>query len=79
MEAATKVEIIKLYNENARSLSIALRKYKALHKLSIDSFAVSTITRLIFKFKQPGSVHDLPRSDRPSLANDRKEIGKNVL
>ena len=44
-----------------------------------DPFFITTVTRLIAKFEETGSVADKPRSGRPSVTEDTVEEVKQVL
>jgi len=49
----------------------AYRSQKQLHK---DPFTLTAIVKLIKMFESRGSVHDSPRSGRPSLEEARSEV-----
>ena len=72
MDLETRIEFVELYFTNGKSVSSALRAYKIAHGCHRDPFSVSTISRLIQRFRETGSVADKPRSGRPSLEEDRE-------
>lgn len=68
MDLQTRIELI----TNGESGSATLRAFKTVHNCHRDRFSVSTILRLIQRFRGTGSVADRPRSGRPSLEGDRE-------
>ena len=74
MDIDTRISIVKLYYANGWSLSLAMRAYRKLNKLHKDPFTISAVVKLIERFESTGSVHDWPRTGRPSLVEDRSEI-----
>lgn len=72
MDLQTRIELIELYFENGRSGSATLRAFKTAHNCHRDPFSVSTILRLIERFRETGSVADRPRSGRPSMEGERE-------
>lgn len=73
MDMKTRIEIVELFYMNSRSPSATLRAYKTKHKLIRNPFDVRSVSRLMEKFESTGSVHDCPKTGRPSLVEDRKE------
>ena len=56
MDLETRIEFVELYFTNGKSASSALRAYKIAHGCHRDPFSVSTISRLIQRFRETGSV-----------------------
>ena len=79
MDLRTRIEIVELYFSNGSSSTAALRAYKTVHNLRRDPFATSTITRLISRFRETGSVADKPRSGRPNEDEERMPIVQTEL
>ena len=79
MDITTRIEIVKIFYANGSSPAATLRAYKTLHNLSVDPFNATTISRLIRRFEDTGSVHDRPKSGRPSLVEDRRETVQRCL
>ena len=71
MDIKTRVELVELYFTNGKSYAATLRACKTKHQLRADLFTTTTISRLIDRFMTTGSTHDLPKSCRPSLAEER--------
>lgn len=74
LDLDTRLELIKLYYANQECVVSTLRAYKQRHELRNDPFPLSTITRLVHKFENTKSLHDIPKSGRPSLFKDREEV-----
>ena len=74
MDLKTRIEVVELYFLNGGSSTAALRAYKTKHNLRRDPFTTSTITRLISRFRETGSVADKPRSGRPSQEDERTPV-----
>jgi hypothetical protein len=70
MDLLTRIEIVQCYYSCGRSPTAALRQFKLQRGLVKDPFSQSSITRLITKFEETGSVTDKPRSGRPSVDDD---------
>lgn len=79
MDLRTRIEIVELYFSNGSSSTAALRAYKTAHNLRRDPFATTTITRLVSRFRETGSVADKPRSGRPSEEEERTPIVQTEL
>ena len=73
MDTQTRIELLELYFTK-KSASAAIRAYNTAHQVKRDSISVSTVTRLVTRFYETGSVHDKPRSGRPSLEEERKPL-----
>ena len=73
LSTETRIELIFLYAQNHESCLQTLRAYKTKHKLHRDPFAVTTIQRLVTRFKATGSVNDSPGKGRKSLREEREE------
>ena len=73
MELQQRIECVRLYYSNNFSPAVTLRAYKTAHGLRTDPFSATTISRLIKRFEDTGSVLDLPKSGRLSLTEDRKD------
>ena len=74
MDISTKVEIIELFYSSGQSYTQTIRTYCTKHKCHVTPFSCSTVKRLVDKFKRTGSVVDAPRSGRPSLQEERKDV-----
>ena len=70
MDLPTRLEIVQLYYANNNSPSATLRAYKTKFQLRNDPFTQMAIIKLIQKFESTFSLHDAPRSGRPSVIND---------
>ena len=68
----TRLELVKLYYGSGQSAIATLRAYKAKHKMKHDPFSATSISPLISKFEETKSLHDAPKSGRPSLREERK-------
>ena len=79
MDLETRIELVELFFSNGKSASAALRLYKSIYGCRRDPFSVSTITRLIQRFKETGSVADKSRSGRPSFEDDRVSVVEEEL
>ena len=64
-----RVKLIEFYFKNDESLVRARRAY-CRHFEVRSGPSESTISRLVQKFKDSGSVHDLPRSGRPKTRTE---------
>ena len=73
MDINTRISIVKLYYANGGSPTLAMRAYKKLNNLHKDPFTISAVVKLMERFESTGSVHDRPRTGRPSLVEDRGE------
>jgi len=65
-----RVLIIELYYQNSLSPITTVRKFQTSKNLHCKPFEAQTVSRLVAKFKQTGSVCDAPKSGRPSLDDD---------
>ena len=74
MDISTKVEIIELFYSSGQSYTQTIRTYCTKHKCHVAPFSCSTVKRLVDKFKRTGSVVDAPRSGRPSLQEEKKDV-----
>ena len=79
MDTKTRIEIVELFYVNSRSPSATLRAFKTKHKLVHNPFDVRSVSRLMEKFEKTGSIHDIQRSGRPSLVEDRSERVEEAL
>ena len=79
MDFLTRIELIQLYYGNHCSPSATIRAYKTAKKLHDDSCIIKAISRLVDRFTATGSVHDRPRSRRPSLEEERAPIVEEEL
>jgi len=79
MDLHVKVEIVRHYYASNSSATSALRSYKREHKLKNDPFSTKTISRIIQRFEETGSVEEKPRSGRPSLQDEREQFVDAVL
>lgn len=70
MDLQERIEIVQDYYSCGRSPTAALRQFKRRRGLIKDPFDLKTITRLIAKFEETGSVADKPRSGRPPVDDD---------
>lgn len=69
-----RIQLLELYFANGESSTATLRCFKTRHKLHDDPCTVSTITRLVARFRETGSVMDKPKSGRSSLEEEREPI-----
>ena len=67
LDLDTRLELVKLYYKLGSSPGAALRAYKTVHKLHDDPFSATTISRLIAKFERTKTLHNAPKSGKPSL------------
>ena len=79
MDLKTRIEVVQCYYASHRSPTAALRLFKQQRGLIQGPFSITTVTRLIAKFEETGSVADKPRSGRPSVTEDTVEEVKQVL
>lgn len=79
MNLECRIEIVGLWYENGKSATATMRAFKNKHKLHKDPFSLSTISRLLTKFEETGSVVDLPGKGRKSLQDSRSEVVVNTL
>lgn len=70
MNLDDRLDIVKLFYKNGESPTLA---FKNLRNLKNDPFSTTVITNLINKFNETKSLHDTPKSGRPSLIDERKE------
>ena len=70
LDIKTRIEIVELFHQNNGSAAQTLRRFKTKHQMNKDPFTLSTITRLVKKFHETGSVLDLPKSGRPSVSEE---------
>jgi transposase len=64
MDLQSRISILKHYYKENESAAAALRAYKTEKGLKSDPFSLSTITRLIQRFEETGSVADRPHTGR---------------
>ena len=69
-----RLDLVRLYYANNCSATEALRKFKTQNGLKNNPCDVSAITKLIKKFETTFTLHDLPKSGRPSLNEERKNL-----
>lgn len=79
MDLKTRTLLIKLFYENGSSAAATLRAFKTLKNLHDDPFPRSTITRLVNKFEETGSVLDAPRAGRPSVNEEEIAIVREAV
>ena len=88
MNLDDRLLIVQLFYKNNESPTVTLRAFKTIRNMNKDPFSTTAIVNLIKKFTETKSLHDAPRTGRPSLAEDRKELvlstletlqGENVL
>lgn len=70
MDLPTRLEIVKLYYSNNNSAKTCLRAYKTIHGLSKDPFTEMAIIKTIQRLESTYSLHDAPKTGRPSVIND---------
>ena len=73
MDLQDRIELVKCFYSSGSSPRAALRQFKLKKGLVKDPFSLSTITRLISKFEETGSITDKPRSGRPSVDDSTVE------
>ena len=69
-----RLDLVRHYYTNNNSAIVALRKYKHENGLRNDLCDVSAVRKLIMKFETTFSLHDKPKTGRPSLQEDREEM-----
>ena len=69
-----RLDLVRLYYANNCSATDALRKFKTQKGLKNNPCNVSAITKLITKFETTFSLHDMPKSGRPSLNDEREDL-----
>jgi len=79
MDLDTRLEIVKLFYKNNENATATLRAFKTAHGLRHDPFTSKSISNLIAKFENTKSLHDAPRSGRPSLEEQRKDNILNTM
>ncbi|KAA3669775.1 uncharacterized protein DEA37_0011692 [Paragonimus westermani] len=79
MDLQTRIQIVQYYYASQQSPTAALRLFKKQHGLVKDPFSITTITRLIERFEETGSVADRKRSGRPSADEGTVEKVSKVL
>ena len=67
---AQRVELVQLYYTNGQNSSVAARLFNVNNNTNIDR---KTVSRLVNKFSDRGSVADAPRSGRPLLKTEDKK------
>ena len=73
MNLDDRLDVVKLFYKSGESATLTLRAFKKLRNLKKDPFSTTAITNLINKFNETKSLHDIPKSGRPSLIDERKE------
>ena len=71
MDMLTRFKILKIYYQCNRSDTMTLREYKKRHSMKNNPLTLSPISKTISKFKNSGSINNMPKSGRPSLASQR--------
>lgn len=79
LDLKSRINIVQLYYQNSSSAAAALRCFKTQRNLVHDPFSARSVQRLIEKFEEHGVVTDLPRTGRPSVAEDIVEAVSNEL
>ena len=79
LDLDTRLELIKLFYKNNESPISTLRAYMRAHNMKKEPFSVQSISRLVAKFEESKSLHDLPKAGRPSKDNERLEVIENSL
>ena len=72
-DTSTRVELVELYYENGRSVTQCLRAFRKAHG-RYAAPSETTVRALVKKFKETGSVHDVPRSGRPRTARTEENV-----
>ena len=67
MDLVTKIELLECYIRCDKSATNALREFKRRHNMFKDPFSSAIVYKLMEKFYETGTLHDKPRSGRPSL------------
>ena len=68
-----RLDVVKLFYKSGESATLTLRAFKKLRNLKKDPHSTTAITNLINKLNETKSLHDIPKSGRPSLIDERKE------
>lgn len=79
MDLQTRLQIIQLYYGNASSPCLTLRAYNKANSLKHSTITLKSITALVKKFEKTYSLHDKPRSGRPSLMEERAGVVQQSL
>ena len=74
-----RIFLIKCYYSNNDSATAALRQFKKERNLIKDPFGVQSILNLVKKFEETGTIHDLPKSGRPSQQDERTAAVEEAL
>ena len=74
MDMQTRLQIIKLFYANESSPILTLGAYNKLISSNHSTITVHTISALVKNFEETFSLHDKPRSGRPSLVEERKDL-----
>ena len=69
MDILTRIQIMEIHYQCNRSDTMILREYKKRHCMKNNSFILSEIRKTLFKFENTGSINNIPKSGRPSLAS----------
>ena len=70
MDLTTRLRIVQLYYANSSSPIATFRAYCSENNLKNKPFTVQAMISLISKFEDTYSLHDKPRSGRPSLMEE---------
>ena len=73
MNVNMKIDIVRCFYANAKSLTAAIRQLKREKRLVKDPCSCSTVMKVIAMFEETGNVLRVPaRNGRPSLEKERK-------
>ena len=72
MDLQTRLEIVKFYYANNNSPTLCLRAYNKKFGLKNNICSEASVRKLIKKFEDTYSLHDAPKSGRPSVIDDDK-------
>ena len=79
MDRQCKIQLVRCYYSSNCSATGALRLYKKENNLKNYPFKAYSITRVLQRFEETGSVDDRPRSGRPSFTDNTVESVKNTV
>ena len=72
MTTAHRVELIMLSAREGMTHRLAAETFNSTHPGMNVSH--TTVDKLLNKFKETGSVHDSPRSGRPTVSDERRQV-----
>lgn len=81
MNVENRKLLVKLYYKNNESVETALKSYRTQMRIKRKSDGPTTemLRKLIIKFEEYGTVHDSPKSGRPSYTEEDIEYVRNLF